>query len=112
MKYLSKVFILIISGCASPEPDIIPETSNLSAATVNHKYQEIIEISGGAVNKSSVSVIVTPSDSGLTWNPEEIKYNSGGEEGVSKNYHRIIISGIPKKAGDYFRFYPRHYVLW
>lgn len=59
------------------------------------------EIKGGAVNESSVSVSITPNGSGLIWSPEEIKYSFGGEDGVNKNYHRIIISGIPKKSGDY-----------
>ncbi|WP_220250494.1 hypothetical protein, partial [Klebsiella pneumoniae] len=33
--------------------------------------------------------------------PEDKKYSLGGEDGVKKDYHRIIISGIPKKSGDY-----------
>jgi len=48
-----------------------------------------------------VSVSITPNDSGLVWNPEETKYSFGGEDGVNKDYHRIIISGIPKKSGEY-----------
>lgn len=48
-----------------------------------------------------MSVSITPNGSGLIWSPEEIKYSFGGEDGVNKNYHRIIISGIPKKSGDY-----------
>lgn len=48
-----------------------------------------------------MSVSITPNDSGLIWNPEEIKYSLGGEDGVNKDYHRIIISGIPKKSDDY-----------
>ena len=70
-------------------------------AKVNHKYQDVIEIKGGAVNESSVSVSIIPIDSGLAWSPEDIKYSLGGEDGVNKDYHRIIISGIPKKSGDY-----------
>ncbi|NYS28403.1 hypothetical protein [Pantoea sp. WMus005] len=43
-----------------------------------------------------MSVSITPNGSGLVWNPKEIKYSFGGEDGVNKDYHRIIISGIPK----------------
>jgi hypothetical protein len=73
----------------------------LKVATVNHKCQDVIEIKGGAVNESSVSISINPNDSGLVWNPEEIKYSFGGEDGVNKDYHRIIISSIPKKSGNY-----------
>lgn len=101
MKYFICVLIFIVSGCSSTHPTILPEKSDLKVAIVNHKYQEVIEIKGGAVNESSVSVSITPNDSGLAWNPEETKYSFGGEDGVNKDYHRIIISGVPKKAGDY-----------
>ncbi|WP_346827802.1 hypothetical protein [Serratia inhibens] len=101
MKYLIFVLIFVVSGCASSSPTVLPEKSELTVATVNHKYRNIIEIKGRAVNESSVSVSITPSDSGLAWSPEEIKYSFGGEDGVNKDYHRIIISGIPKKSGDY-----------
>lgn len=101
MKYSICVFVFIVSGCSSINPTILPEKSDLKVATVNHKYQEVIEIKGGAVNESSVSVSIAPNDSGLAWSPEETKYSFGGEDGVNKDYHRIIISGIPKKSGDY-----------
>ncbi|MBJ8997838.1 MULTISPECIES: hypothetical protein [Citrobacter] len=79
----------------------MPEKSELTVATINNQYQEVIEIKGGAVNEFSISVTITPNGSGLAWSPEEIKYSFGGEDGVNKDYHRIIISGIPKKSGDY-----------
>ena len=101
MRYFICVLIFIVSGCSSTHPTILPEKSALKVATVNHKYREVIEIKGGAVNESSVSVSITPNDSGLAWNPEETKYSFGGEDGVNKDYHRIIISGIPKKSGEY-----------
>ncbi|MBH2847064.1 hypothetical protein I6U52_25590 [Serratia marcescens] len=101
MKYLIYALIFIVSGCAGTHPTVLPEKNDLKVATVNHKYQDIIEINGGAVNESSVSVSITPNDSGLAWSPEENKYSFGGEEGINKDYHRIIISGIPKKSGDY-----------
>lgn len=101
MKYFICVLIVIVSGCSSTHPTILPEKNDLKVATINHKYQEAIEIKGGAVNESSVSVSITPNDSGLSWDPEETKYSFGGENGVNKDYHRIIISGIPKKSGDY-----------
>ncbi|MEQ0231231.1 hypothetical protein [Klebsiella sp. CN_Kp116] len=101
MKYLIYVLILIVSGCTGTHPTVLPEKNVLKVATVNHKYQDIIEIKGGAVNESSVSVSITPNDSGLVWNPEGVKYTFGGEDGINKDYHRIIISGIPKKTGDY-----------
>lgn len=47
-----------------------------------------------------MSVSITPNDSGLVWNPEEVKYAFDGDDGVNKDYHRIIISGIPKTS-DY-----------
>ncbi|HHG9494113.1 TPA: hypothetical protein ACPY0B_000087 [Citrobacter farmeri] len=101
MKYFICVLIFILSGCTGTHPTILPEKSDLKVATVNRKYQDIIEIKGGPVNESSVSVSITPNDSGLAWNPEETKYSFGGEDGVNKDYHRIIISGIPKKSGEY-----------
>lgn len=93
--------IFIVSGCSSTRPTILPEKSDLKVATVNHKYQEVIEIKGGPVNESSVSVSITPNDSGLAWNPEEIKYSFGAQDGINKDYHRIIIFGIQKKSGEY-----------
>lgn len=101
MKYFICVLIFIVSGCSGTQPTILPEKSDLNIATVNHNYQEVIEIKGGPVNESSVSVSIIPNDSGLSWNPEETKYSFGGEDGVNKDYHRIIIYGIPKKSGDY-----------
>lgn len=101
MKYFICVLIFIASGCSSTHPTILPEKSDFKVATVNHKYQKFIEIKGGPVNESSVSVSITPNDSGLAWNPEETKYSFGGEDGINKDYHRIIISGIPKKSGEY-----------
>lgn len=101
MKYLIYILILIVAGCASTHPAVFPEKDALKVATVNHQYQDVIEIKGGAVNESSVSVIITPNDSGLVWSPEEVNYDFGGEDGINKDYHRIIISGIPKKSGDY-----------
>lgn len=101
MKYLIYILIFIVSGCTGSHPVVLPEKSELTVATINNQYQEVIEIKCGAVNESSVSVSITPNGSGLAWNPEEIKYSFGGEDGVNKDYHRIIISGIPKKLGDY-----------
>lgn len=97
MKYLICVLIFIVSGCAASRVTVLPEKNELTVATVNYKYRGIIEIKGGAVNESSISVSITPNGSGLIWNPEEIRYNFGGEKEVNKDYHRIIISGIPKK---------------
>jgi len=81
---------------------VLPDKSNLPTATVNHSYQEIIEVKGGGgINESSISVSIIPHGSGLIWSPEEIKYSFAGEEDVSKNYHRIILSGVPKVSGEY-----------
>lgn len=101
MKYLIYILIFNVSGCTGSHPVVLPEKDELTIATINNQYQEVLEIKGGAVNESSVSVSITPADSGLTWNPEEIKYSFVGEGGVNKDYHRIIISGIPIKSGDY-----------
>jgi len=101
MKYFICVLIFIVSGLSRTHPAILLEKSDLKIATVSHQYQKVIEIKGGAVNESSVSVSITPNDSGLAWDPEEIKYSFGGEDGVNKDYHRIIISGIPKNSGEY-----------
>ncbi|HFO2465754.1 TPA: hypothetical protein ACHJFY_005249 [Klebsiella pneumoniae] len=101
MKYFICVLIVIVAGCSGTYPIILPEKKDLKVAKVNHKYQDVIEIKGGAVNESSVSVSIIPIDSGLAWSPEDIKYSLGGEDGVNKDYHRIIISGSPKKSGDY-----------
>lgn len=101
MKYLICVLIIIVSGCTASRLAVLPEKNELTIAKVNYRYRDVIEIKGGAVNESSVSVSITPNGSGLVWNPEEIKYTFGGEDGVNKDYHRIIISGIPEKSGDY-----------
>ncbi|MFV9689335.1 hypothetical protein [Pantoea sp. ARC607] len=101
MKYFICILIVIVSGCSVTYSTILPEKKELKVATVNHKYRDVIEIKGGAVSESSISVSIIPNDSGLVWGPEDIKYSFGGEDGVNKDYHRIIISGIPKKPGDY-----------
>lgn len=95
MKYFICVLIVIVAGC-SGTCNNPARKKDLKVAKVNHKYQDVIEIKGGAVNESSVSVSIIPIDSGLAWSPEDIKYSLGGEDGVNKDYHRIIISGIPK----------------
>jgi hypothetical protein len=84
MKYFIHALILIACGCTGTHPIVLPGKNVLKVATVNHNYQDVIEIKGGAVNESSVSVSIIPNDSGLTWNPEEIKYSFGGEDGVTK----------------------------
>lgn len=91
----------MVSGCTGSHPVVLPEKIELTVAIINNQYQVVIEIKGGAVNESNVSVSIIPNGSGLAWNLEEIKYSFGGEDGVNKDYHRIIISGIPKKLGDY-----------
>lgn len=101
MKFLILIISFFIYGCVSFCPVVIPETSELPGATVNKKYHKIIEVQGGAINESSISVSIIPANSGLVWNPEETKYNFGDEEIINKDYHRIIISGIPKKTGSY-----------
>lgn len=88
--------ILIASGCTGTHPTVLPEKNILKVATVNHQYQDVIEIKGGPVNESSVSVSITPNDSGLVWSPEEVRYTFGGVARVNTDYHYIIISGIPK----------------
>lgn len=90
-----------MSDCTASRLTVLPEKNELTIATVNYKYRDVIEIKGGVVNESSMSVSITPNDSGLVWNPEEVKYAFDGYDGVNKYYHRIIISGIPKKPGDY-----------
>lgn len=101
MKYSIYVLIVIVSGCTDTHPTVLPEKKVLKVVTVNYKCRDVIEIKGGAVNESSISVSITPNGSGLIQNSEEIKYSFGGENEVNKGYHRIIISGIPKKTGDY-----------
>lgn len=73
---------------------------DLKVAKVNHKYQDVIEIKGGAVNESSVSVSIIPIDSGLAWSPEDIKYSLGGEDGVKKITIASSYLGS-RKSGDY-----------
>lgn len=65
MKYFICVLIVIVVGCSGTYPIILPEKKDLKVAKVNHKYQDVIEIKGGAVNESSVSVSIIPIDSGL-----------------------------------------------
>ncbi|EPV5031704.1 hypothetical protein ACV6RL_001192 [Cronobacter sakazakii] len=97
MKYLFFWFLVFISGCKNYNPVVSPEIIELPVAVINEKYLENIEIIGGAVNKSSVSVSITPADSGLMWKPKEIKYNFDGKDDVKEDYHHIIIFGMPKK---------------
>jgi hypothetical protein len=101
MKSIIIFLFFFISGCSNPKPLVYPETHELASATINEFYHQNIEIKGGPVNETSVSVRFIPTDSGLMWAPEETKYNLGGSEEVNKDYHRIIVSGIPKKAGNY-----------
>lgn len=97
MKYLIFVLILIMSGCTASRLTVLSDKNELTITIVNYRCWGVIEIKGGAVNNSSVSVSITLNYSGLVWNPEEIKYSFDGEDGLNKHYHRIIISGIAKK---------------
>jgi len=57
---------------------------------------DVIEVKGGTVNELTVSVSITPSDSGLAWNPEGNYILVESVRG--KYYHRIIMSGIKKQV--------------
>ncbi|MBB3303953.1 MULTISPECIES: hypothetical protein [unclassified Enterobacter] len=101
MKFLIILVVVIISGCSSASPEVLPEVMKLSNATLKVKYHNEIEIKGGPVNKTSVSVIITPSNSGLMWKPKTTMYVFAGEEKMNEDYHKIIIYGTPSKVGDF-----------
>lgn len=94
-------FLLLSSGCSAPNPDVFPDTAELQGGVVSTEYGNQIEIKGGPVNKSSVSVSIVPEGSGLMWEPETIKYKIGNEDGANIDYHKITIFGVPKKSGSY-----------
>lgn len=66
---------------------------DVSSAVKSYTYKD-----GEPYGLSQIYQIDVP-DTGFP--PYYIFQNFGGEDGVNKDYHRIIISGIPKKSGEY-----------
>lgn len=93
--------LLLIFGCGTRSPVVLPDATALPNATLKNMYHAQIKIKGGPINKTSVSVIITPSDSGLMWKPETKMYVFAGEEKMNEDYHNIIIYGTPSKEGNY-----------
>ncbi|QXX98924.1 hypothetical protein IM817_12430 [Serratia marcescens] len=91
------ILLLVLVGCGNPTPTVTPE--QLSDAVVGYPYMEMLQISGGALNRRSTGVIITPENSGLKWKPK-VNYRKFGER-VQKDedFHNIIIYGTPNGKG-------------
>lgn len=97
MKKLIPVLFFLIAGCGNPTPKVLPDY--LPDAVVGKPYLQVINISGGALNEKSTSVIIQPKDSGLHWSPT-IGYSYWeGKQSIKEDYHTIVIQGIPLKKG-------------
>ncbi|MDY3693542.1 MAG: hypothetical protein SO066_02530 [Proteus mirabilis] len=68
MRFIIYILFLLLIGYGNPTPKVIP--NKLPNAAVDHPYSELIQISGGALNKKCVEIIITPKNSGLEWKPK------------------------------------------
>lgn len=60
-----------------------------------------VEITNVILFKENIGVEISPPDAGLGWNPKVTTLKRGGKEREEEeDYHYIIISGKPKKAGE------------
>lgn len=97
VKIIIFCFFFILAGCANPTPKILPDS--LHYAAVGKPYLQVINISGGALDEKSTSVIIQPEDSGLHWSPT-IGYSYWeGKQSIKEDYHTIVIQGTPLNKG-------------
>lgn len=101
MKFLTILFIFM-SGCISQNVVFTPVPRMLPNAVKGLNYISSVEIKGGAISKNSITVKITPVDSGFVWKPRETKDFFEGRERVKEDYHHITIYGTPKKQGVVF----------
>lgn len=80
-------------GCGNPTPKVTP--NKLPAGTYGAVYDTEINISGGYISDRSISIDITPTDSGLTWTPKISYLTFQGKTQKNEDYHTIRISGKP-----------------
>ncbi|PKH22399.1 hypothetical protein CIG19_13950 [Enterobacterales bacterium CwR94] len=100
MKKIILFIVLLISACANPAPNFSPDGNSLPNGIVNQTYFSEVEITNAVLFKENIDVDILPPESGLKWSPEVITLKRGGQEREEADYHRIIISGTPKKIGE------------
>lgn len=93
------VFFIIVSGCTGSRIFFTPDSMWFPKAIKGSSYINSIEVKGGAIRKTSISVSITPVDSGLMWKPGEVKGFFEGKMRVKEDYHYITIYGTPRKQG-------------
>jgi len=97
VKIIIFCFFFILVGCGNPTPKISPDY--LPDSAMGKPYLQVINISGGAINEKSTSVIIQPKDSGLHWSPT-IGYSYWeGKQSIKEDYHTIVIQGTPLNKG-------------
>lgn len=84
-------------GCGNPIPIVTPD--QLPEGTSGMAYNVAINISGGYISHKSISVKITPQDSGLTWSPKISYLTFQGKTQKDEDFHEISITGIPSIKG-------------
>lgn len=84
-------------GCGNPTPKLTPD--RLPVGTTGIDYNAVINISGGYISQRSISVKITPQDSGLTWSPKVSYLTFQGKTQKDEDFHEISITGIPLLKG-------------
>lgn len=100
MKKIIVFIIFFVSACGSSVPRFYPEGNELPAGYVSQNYFFEVEITNVILFKENIGVEISPPDAGLGWNPKVTTLKRGGKEREEEDYHYIIISGKPKKAGE------------
>ncbi|MBJ2110623.1 hypothetical protein [Proteus terrae] len=92
MRFIIYILFFLLIGCGNPTPKVTPD--KLPNTVVAHPYSELVQISGGALNRKSVEIVITPKDSGLEWKPK-VSYQKWGDE-VKKDqgFHNITIYSL------------------
>ncbi|MEQ5095180.1 hypothetical protein [Proteus terrae] len=68
MRFIIYILFFLLIGYGNPTPKVTPD--KLPNAVVTHPYSELVQISGGALNRKCVEIVITPKDSGLEWKPK------------------------------------------
>ncbi|MDF9719211.1 hypothetical protein P4S07_005365 [Serratia marcescens] len=100
MKNIIIFIIFLVSACNSAAPNFLPVGNNLPDGIVDQDYFTEVEITNVILFKENIGVDISPPEAGLKWNPKVTTLKRGGAERVEEDYHYIIISGKPKKAGE------------
>lgn len=97
MRFIIYILFLLLIGYGNPTPKVTP--NKLPNTVVDHPYSELIQISGDALNRKSVEIIMPPKNSGLEWKPKVPYQKWGSKVKKDKDLHNITIYGTPYKKG-------------